>query len=296
MSRSCACQRLLDTLKTDMRLRALPLSVRCLWLLLVDALASQPEPGVFMMGSRPGSDAEIALAVSASETEVKPALETLVAVGLLERRADGAIVVPDLPQARRAAQNRQNGGLGGRPRAGETADQARQRRQQGSFMLPIQGGGGETQGNRKQTETRLAGARGLPATAEEEEAAKPREVSAEEAQGLAAELAAVARFGPGVLWHGGPVANWLRMPGVTADVLRAGFAEVAGRASYRPPGAGFGYFERMVPEWAARARDAAPALAGPGDERHRRFHAAAERWMADPRGPQPVLADFMGAA
>ncbi len=294
MSRSCACRRLLDAVKTDFRLKTLPASVRFLWLMLVDGLAQQPEPGVFMMGSRPGSDAEIAAAVSMPETDVETGLQTLLDVGLLERRENGAIAVPDASQMRRAAQNRQNGGLGGRPRRGESPDQARLRRSQGHLPLAIVGGAGETQRNPDETETGLAGVRGLPAAAEEEKASKPREVSPDDAHSLAGELAEIGRFSPSLAWHAGPVANWLRMPGVTADVLRAGFAEVAGRGSYKPPGAGFGYFERMVPEWAAKARAAAPDE--PASEDERAFQRAAEAWIADQRGPMPVRADFIRGA
>lgn len=133
MARRCICSRLLAHVKDDPRLRTLPLAARMLWVLLAEAMARPGFDGVL-----PFSDtARVSLLVSTSETEVKTHLETLIGEGLLLREGD-MLACPMLREAAlRTTSARRNGAVGGRPRKGETAEEARLRRMQGEILMPL---------------------------------------------------------------------------------------------------------------------------------------------------------------
>ena len=303
MSRSCACRRVMDALRNDPRLRLAPLGARALWVLLVDAMANLPEPGVFKLGSRVGSMAEIALLVSAGLTEVETHIETLLETGLLVRRElDGAIAIPDAGALQRWAAARRNGSFGGRPRKGETPEQSRQRRAQGEFLMPIGGGLGcmaETQGNPEITQEPLAGASGLLTTTEEA-LSKSREVSPEAVAALASELAEIAELDPArSLWTGREVATWLAM-GATGAMLREVIAAVAGRPGYRAQAVrGLGYFDGAVRDrlGTQRGERAAPPVDSAREAAAEEFNRLFAAWTAGGMaGPAPKLADYLREA
>ena len=124
MSRRCHCRALL----ADRRLALLPLAAQGLLFRLVDILVGWTEPGGLRIGGRALSNREIALLVSAEETEVSNHLETLVQTGFLNRaETDGAVFMPLSAAGERDARAR-----GGRPKRGETAVQAGLRRSQGT--------------------------------------------------------------------------------------------------------------------------------------------------------------------
>jgi hypothetical protein len=132
-------------LRRDPRLRVAPLGARALFILLADTLEGLPQRA-FCLGNRPASTAEIAMWIAAPETEVETHLKTLIEFGLLTRRSsDGALMMPEAIPVDQASSARQNGALGGRPRNGETPEEARNRRAQGHLKLPIAGGRLETQ-------------------------------------------------------------------------------------------------------------------------------------------------------
>src|SRR4051812_11058040 len=111
----------------DPRLRVIPLAARGLFLSLKSELARMPG-GAFCMGQRAATIAEVARLVSAPEAEVEAGLQILLEVQLLCRRAaDGALMLHSDREDNQAATARRNGALGGRPRQGETSDEARVR-------------------------------------------------------------------------------------------------------------------------------------------------------------------------
>lgn len=293
MSRSCACRHLMDALRNDPRLRLAPLGAQALWLRLVDALANLPEPGVFLLGSKPGSIREISLLVSAPEPEVATYLDYLLETGLLIRREpDGAIAVPDPTPLQRSSQARKNGSFGGRPRKGETPEQARHRRGQAEMLLSIPGGV-ETHENRQETEPPLAGARGLAAAKAEDAASKPRDVSQQAVEALGNELGELARMDPNGQWTWAPVADWLRM-GATPELLREAFRGVIARDGYEVPRV-LKYFDGAVTDALAKARAAPRPPAR--DATCPAFDKAFAEWRdGGCIGPVPRLSDFTGEA
>jgi hypothetical protein len=282
----------MEALRRDPRLRLVPLAARALWLLLADALAQMPEPGVFRLGLRVGSVREVSLLVSAEETEIETHLETLLETGLVTREADGALSVP-LPAtgSRRTVAAQGNGRLGGRPRRGETAEQARLRRAQTSLMMPISGGVAETQ--ETHGETHLAGA--AAAAREEKESKQPREETQVSLDALGAELAEIAGLDPvRGTYDYRPVMDW-RGQGISDALLRQVVAEVAARPGYRPPQT-LGYFRRPVADAVAAGRMAARPLATTRPE-ITAYLAAVEAWERGGRdGRAPVHPDHRSAA
>jgi hypothetical protein len=133
MSRRCICSRLLAHVKDDPRLRTLPMAARMLWVLLAEAMARPGFDGVL-----PFSDTRrVSLLVSETQTDVETHLETLIAEGLILREGE-ALACPMLREAAaRTIAARRNGAAGGRPRKGETVEEARLRRAQGEMLMPL---------------------------------------------------------------------------------------------------------------------------------------------------------------
>jgi hypothetical protein len=146
MGKRCACDRLLQQLDTDLRLRTLPMAAKMLWLQLMRLAASTPGfDGALRFGSDFGFLASVALSVSCAETELEPNLAALERRDLVRRGDDGeSLVLPEAePSSAKAEAARINGLKGGRRRTGETLDQRRERRQQ-ELLMPLRGGA-ETQ-------------------------------------------------------------------------------------------------------------------------------------------------------
>lgn len=139
MPRRCLCDRLRARIATDPRLVTLPMGAKWMWLALAERAAEAPD-GVLRLGSAFGFLAGIAMLIQAAEPEVQTHWETLAARGLVARQGDD-VLVPELEAlgTRRAAVARANGASGGRPRRGETPEQARARRAQGALLLPVPG-------------------------------------------------------------------------------------------------------------------------------------------------------------
>jgi hypothetical protein len=136
------CDRMLDQLDKDLRLRTLPLAARMFWLQLVRLAASAPGfDGALHFGSDFGFLTSVSLSVSCTETEAETCLAALERRGLVTRGPDGAsLILQDVERSSgRTEAARVNGLRGGRPRKGETREEARQRRQ-GHLMMPIAGG------------------------------------------------------------------------------------------------------------------------------------------------------------
>jgi hypothetical protein len=231
--------------------------------------------------------------VSAPETETETHVETLLETGLLVREADGALAVP-LPAStsRRSVAAQGNGRLGGRPRRGETAEQARLRRAQTSLMMPISGGGAETQ--ETHGETSLAGAKAAAAI-EIESKQQQQETQQADIGELGAELAEIAGLDPvRGTYDFRPVMDW-RGQGIGDALLRQVVAEVAARPGYRVPQT-LGYFRRPVADAVAAGRTVARPLATTRPE-ITAYLAAVEAWERGGRdGRAPVHPDHRSAA
>jgi len=260
MARRCLCDRLRQRIATDPRLVTLPMAAKWLWLSLAERAAEHPG-GVLPLGSPPfGFLAGIAMLIQAAETEIETQWETLVARGLALRDGD-AVVIPGLEAAPgRSAAARANGGLGGRPRKGETPETARLRRAQTAMLLPVEGGAAkpsETQAEKPPTtssnsESTGSGRAGNPA----------REVSH---SALGAELAELAGLDPiRQRFDYAPVREWIQA-GITPATLRRAFARVVERDTYV---AGhirtLRYFDKAVHEAHAEVPQSGSGASGAG--------------------------------
>jgi hypothetical protein len=245
MARRCTCARLIAAVEGDPRLRTLPLAVRMLFLLVAEAAARSPVAGLLPFGET----RRVSLLVSAPETDVETGLETLIAEGLL-RRQDGGLGVPillDVPP--RAEVARRNGAAGGRPRKGETAEAARERRQ-GALLLPLAGKPSETQAGN------LA-----PTTTDSSQSVSGGDARAPDWVSVGMQVAEIAGLDPA---RGGydfqPVQAWMA-EGASAERILAAVRGVASRPSYSAAKVrSLRYFDRAVeaerasPSWAASAR------------------------------------------
>ena len=136
MAKKCDCHGVVEMLERDPRLRALPLAPRMLWFALVRAMQSL-SVSVLRFGDAVPDAREIAMMVGIAESELEANLQPILARGLLEREADGALASPMLKgMIARSEINRANGLRGGATRRA----QAEARRSQRELVLPIAGG------------------------------------------------------------------------------------------------------------------------------------------------------------
>lgn len=236
MPRRCLCDRLRQRIATDARLATLPMAAKWLWLSLAERAAETPD-GVLHLGSAFGFLTGIAMLIQAAEPEVETHWQTLETRGLALREGD-SVRIPDLPLlGARAAQARTNGGLGGRPRRGETPEQARLRRSQGHLMLPVEGGSGEAVAKPTGTEAGNPAVSGTTIT-------EVRESVVSESRGkpgagvshsaLGAEIATLAGLDPvRQRFDYRPVQEWLAA-GMSPALIRATVAEIVARPGFEP--------------------------------------------------------------
>jgi hypothetical protein len=301
MGRRCACDWLIDAMRTDPRLKVVPAAARWLWLSLADQLVKLPEPGVFLLGSRVGSARDIALMVSMPETDVETQLGTLLETGLIIQRADGVLCLPAVPEpSRRGLAARENGGFGGRPRRGETPEQARERRMR-QRELPLMSVHGTDRDKTHETEPETVPdnpprVRAAAASSFADEESKQAAAGFAE---LGAELAELAGFDPARgTYNFGPVKEWL-LAGATPELLRDVVCRVASRGSYRTPST-LGYFTQAVRD-EMKIRGASKPSASTLDPQREAIFAVYnrqyERYVADGcLGAPPVAPVLAGAA
>ena len=269
MGRRCACDGLLETARSDLRLRAIPAAARWLWLMLADQLGRVPE-------TRVSSAIELSLMVSIAETEAETHLKTLLETGLILRRADGTLALPDAPEAPSRR------GIGGRPRKTDTKESYRARQRE-LRLLGVHDGGVKTRETQGETHGEPPAA--CLAASLEGEASKQAEPRAPSFAELGEELAELAGLDPA---RGGydfaVVKDWVGR-GATADMLRQVVAQVAARPSYAAPRS-LRYFGAAV---ADALRDAVPRVRSPAEEALRIRNDKLAAWInGGQEGPCPV--------
>lgn len=254
MARRCLCSRLMDAIRSDPRLATLPLSIRMLFLLLGEAAARAPVPGVVPFAE----PRRVSLLVSCTETEAETGLETLETEGLI-RREGGGIAVPLVQEAAdRASVARRNGSNGGRPRKGETRE-AYLARRQAAMPLPLPGGAAE-----KPTETEPAKPPASAVLVVEKNNTSlstptPGDARAPEWVSLGIEVAELAGLDGA---RGGfdfrPVQAWLA-EGVAPETIRAAVRGVAAWSGYDARAvSSLGYFAKAVRREHAKGAPPAP--------------------------------------
>jgi hypothetical protein len=254
-----------------------------------------------MLGFRVGSARDIALMVTMPETEVETHIETLFETGLLIRRDEGVISLPTMPEvSRRAASARENGGIGGRPRRGETADQARERRlrqRELPLMSSLEGGVGKT--HETQPETRAENPPRVRAATASSFASEESKQAAGGFGELGEEIAEMAGLDPARgTYSFGPVKEWLTA-GATAELIREVVERIASRASYRAP-TSLGYFTKAVREELALRGSSGRQQPPPDPERQAicaEYNRGMERYIANGcLGIAPTAPSFLRGA
>lgn len=251
MARRCLCTQLRQRIATDARLTTLPMAAKWLWLSLAERAAETPE-GSVPVGSAFGFFAGIAMLIQVAEPEVETHWETLAARGLVLRDGD-TFSVPDLPASgARASSARANGGLGGRPRRGETPEDARLRRAQAHMMLPITGGPEKPSGTQAENPAVFPTTTTESLTSVSSPPPKPTRDTAHAT--LGAELATLAGLDPvRQRFDYQPVRAWLDA-GYSPTLIRSVVAEVAARPSFNPGNVNtLAYFNKPIERAAAEA-------------------------------------------
>jgi hypothetical protein len=241
MSSRCLCARL-EALLMDLPLfRVAPAGAKWLMFALVKELAKPANAGAI-----PFSDAgRVSLLVSVSVSEVETYLAILLETGLLLRDAGGALTCPALEGLlARTSRAAENGRKGGRPRRGETAEDAMKRRQ-GHLMLPVEGK--PTKPTAESSRAALTDTDSTPSVSQD----------ARELYALTERLAVLAGMDPARGgYNGAPIRGWLAK-GATPELLAEVVERVAGRS--RNPITSFQYFAKAVDEAMEAARPATPA-------------------------------------
>lgn len=251
MARRCLCSRLLAALRDDPRLATLPLADRMFFLLVADAAARAPEPGLLPFGD----PRRVALLVSCTETEAGTHIEFLIGEGLIRVERGGLGVPLLLEAAARVVAARANGQRGGRPRKGESAEEAHRRRQ-GHLALPIEGGGAAPKPTETETPKPIIVSTSTSGESDSqgEEAERSARAPVAAWVSLGADLAGIAGMDGA---RGGydyrPVQGWLDA-GIAQATIRAAVADAVRRPGYRA-GRVFSlrYFDSAVREAHERA-------------------------------------------
>jgi GTP cyclohydrolase III len=293
MPRSCPCERLLARLDADVRLRTLPAAAQMLWVKLMRAALASPEVGVLRVGTETRFAMLVSIAVSVWETDVETHLETLRNRGLVETdEAAGVLRLTDAAtEAAKTNAARINGLRGGRPRKGESPEDALRRRQ-GAFLMPLP----------KPTEPNVESSRARLSDSDSESQSglsvpTPREET--DVQALGNELAEIAGLDAvrGAFAFQ-DVRAWVAQ-GATAELLRRVVGEVTAKA--RAAGKVVGsmrYFAGAVREAMAAARAPRVVLASEayGDLEMGAYHNAVLAWSQNGcAGERPDLRNYRRA-
>ena len=290
MARTCFCDRWLTRAAADMGFRALPALARLLWFDILAAAMVAAEKGRLRFPC-PVSDA-VSRLVSRPETDIETDLAALVELGWLEIDDDGrGVALPGVQAASaRAEAARINGLKGGRRRNGETLEAMRARKQ-GSLMLPIAGGAGETNETETEPNTESSRAAAKPIAREAKQAADAREETDWVALGM--ELGDIAGLDTARgRWTCQDVKGWLDA-GATPDLIRD---VVRHRVSTRKPELGpigsLKFFTKAVLEAIDRAAPPPPPAIRPASG----YEAALRQWKENgAHGAPPRLAEWQAS-
>lgn len=272
MARRCVCAKLLDQLRTDPRLRALPLAVRGAWIEIIAGLVAwAPSGSIRFQNSVTES---VARWVGESVTETATHLETLSASGLIVLAEDGmGLSVPEMAEAHRRSEiNRINGMKGGRPKPVKPPDP---RQAEMKHVIP----GGRAAPDETETGTRLAGAGMMMMDKKEDHhQGSPEWVS------IGMELAGILGLPEQGKWTVRVVQQWLA-DGADRDLLVDVAREVKERA--RDPISSLNFMARAVSAaLSARVVDHPLPWADA-------YEAARATWKnGGMQGPPPRLHDF----
>jgi hypothetical protein len=272
--------------------------VRTIWYELLASAAAAGEGGRLRF---PVSVSEaLSRLLAIAEPDVETALASLALAGFLDVDGDGRTLW--MPGARegqaRSAAARVNGVNGGRPKKGETPEQARARRAQQSLMLPLPGGH-EAQRETQGTETEPTGESSCARVSATAESAKASAASWPEIQALGEELADIAGIdGARHPFTFKPVQDWLAQ-GAEPDLQRQVIRRVVERPSYdRSTVKGLGYFGPAMREALERGERVAPHTsgnaAGPAAAPRADLAAYAAWARGGMHGPMPAI--MQGAA
>lgn len=273
MSSRCLCARLEALLMGLPLFMVAPAGAKWLMLQLVKRMAA-PEAG----GAIPFSDApRLSLLVSVSVSEVETYLANLLETGLLVRDAAGALSCPALEGLlARTSRAAENGRKGGRPRKGETPEEA-MRRRQGHLLLPVEG---------KPTKPKPESSRASDSIKEVSIQSDAREVYA-----LTEELASIAGMDPARGGYNGSLIRMWLARGATPDLLREVVTRVRGRSQATI--GNFAYFTKAVEEALAEPRPS-PAASTSDTPEGQAYLRALDRWLENGHdaGRFPTLAEW----
>ncbi|EHM00458.1 hypothetical protein HMPREF9946_02589 [Acetobacteraceae bacterium AT-5844] len=272
MARAAPTERLLVRTVTDMGFDDLPMPVQYLWYRLLSFALGSLEKGCIRFSGFSGSvSASVSKRIPMPETEIETGLETLEKLGWLERdEAAHCLWMRDMrANAARAEAAKANGSKGGRPRKGETLEQARERkaelaRRQGHFMMPISGGLAETQETEQKPNAESSRAGAVVTTTSDIEVSGGS-IAREETDlvSLVEDLAATARLPAGRRLSAEPVAEWLAA-GVSVGTIRSVVAKLSRRPSYDPLKVStWRYFGPGIEEALAKRPEPQPAAHTP---------------------------------
>ena len=293
MARRCACDRLWEQLERDVRLRTLPMAAQYLWLRLM-RLALETADGVLLLGSELGFRTALAVAVSQSETEVETAFAILEARGLAIRDGDTVRMPEAADGVARGASARANGARGGRPRRGETPEQARARRAQGSLMLPVPGSLAKTQETEAETQTGET----APPTSSRESKTLTSPVSPSPARetdwvSLGQECAELAQLDPMRGYDYRPLQGWLTA-GAAPELIREVIGEVVKGLRPGQRIVSFKYFDAAMQRALEAGRVARKPIPMDGVSDLSPHGQALQAWIkGGMRGPAPRREDFL---
>jgi len=289
MPRRCLADRLIEMTETEPGLMLAGPAACFTFIRLMRLAARMGSDGVVAFGSALRNLREVSIAVSIPETDLETHVETLIERGVLVREGE-ALVCQSLREAgRKAAAARANGGLGGRPRRGETAAEARARRQ-GHLLLPVAGG--------KPTETKTETLSRAAAAAVVSSAQKQQQAVREETAWIALGRRVVAAAGiDEATWMGGygEVRAWLA-EGLDEAMILEVVDRVASRPGYRPPRS-LRYFTEAMREAAAEAAPVAEPPPAPITQHPAwaAWRAACEEFRMNPYGDPPVMPPELAA-
>lgn len=248
-------EQVLDMLD-DARLILAPLGAQGLWMHLAIEMRENPETKGFQLGSVGLNQflTSVSQYETGNETDKKNKLETyleyLTETGLVKRNADGSVEIPGIAASTdRSAIARENGARGGRPRRGESAEQAAARRAR-EPMAPPPRGDLETRENQT-GKTRLARA----AAAAERKSLGLQAAGATGQVTFGRAVARLAGFEDGCDIR--PVLDWLEH-GIDRDVIVQTVRKVSARSGYKAPRS-LRYFSEAISEAAP------PGRSTPGD-------------------------------